>query len=288
MSAVSRLAKIWRRLEDAGLHAILIKGWSTARLYPEPGLRRPGDVDLCFAPEELARAVELRGEFREDFTLTDFHEGVPDLPDRTWGEIFRRTRLERLEDRAIRVLSWEDHLRLTCRHLVRHGGCTPTMLCDVAVLLESSPDNFDWYECLRGDFHERRWILAVIGLARELLGAEIKDAGIRKAARVPAWLTGVLPRVWAAGREKRPFGYYLQRPREGWTALRYRWLNPLRASYYAGMLPKNRLQLAAATLRYFCLGRGFELIPSPLRRRWAQWRVPHKAPPQWMHRELGH
>lgn len=41
MSAVSRLAKIWRRLEDAGLHAILIKGWSTARLYPEPGLNVP-------------------------------------------------------------------------------------------------------------------------------------------------------------------------------------------------------------------------------------------------------
>ena len=48
----------------------------------------------------------------------------------------------------------EDQLRQLCLHLLRHGACRPLWLCDVAVMLESLPGDFDWDRCLGGDRDE--------------------------------------------------------------------------------------------------------------------------------------
>lgn len=46
-------------LEEAGVHAALLKGVGTASYYPTPELRKAGDVDiLLLHPEELSRAEE--------------------------------------------------------------------------------------------------------------------------------------------------------------------------------------------------------------------------------------
>jgi hypothetical protein len=55
----------------------------------------------------------------------DLHVAVPDLPDRPWDEVFRRSRLAALGEVAVRVLGPEDQLRLLCLHLARHGIARP-------------------------------------------------------------------------------------------------------------------------------------------------------------------
>ena len=44
---------------DAGLHPIEMKGATIAAMYPAPGLREYGDIDLYFPGEESARAAEM-------------------------------------------------------------------------------------------------------------------------------------------------------------------------------------------------------------------------------------
>src|SRR5690349_9636225 len=39
-------------LRSVGVEPLLAKGWAVARLYPEPGLRPFGDIDLCVPPEQ--------------------------------------------------------------------------------------------------------------------------------------------------------------------------------------------------------------------------------------------
>jgi hypothetical protein len=262
----ARVVRIWRRLEAAGLHPILIKGWSTARLYADPDERWLGDIDLCFPPDELSQALALKRESPREFTNTDYHDGVPDLPDRTWEEILGRTQLIETSGATIRVLALEDHLRLTCRHWARHGGRLRRMLEDVAAIVNALPEDFNWDECLRGDAQDTRWVLAVVGLAARLLDAEVKDSGIRERAVCPDWLAEIVPHIWNAGRDKRPLSYYLQHPREGQIALQYRWLNPIRAAFYTKTLPRTHTQMSLTVLRYFCFCRTSTLVSHPLRR----------------------
>ena len=227
------MIRVWKRLESAGLRPILIKGWSTARLYPDPDKRSLGDIDLCFTPSELPKALALRRAFPRDFLETDYHEGFPDLPDRTWDELFARSQLIAVAGTAIRVLASEEHLRLTCRHLMRHGGITERMLQDVAAIVNAVPDGFDWNECLRGDEHVSRGVLAIVGLASRLAGARIRDPNIRERAICPEWLVEAMPHVWdtwqfpnAPPTESRDDRGLAQR----WKVLWYNWLNPLLAA----------------------------------------------------------
>jgi hypothetical protein len=48
-----------------------------------------------------------------------------------------------LNGAKIRILGAEDHLRLLCLHLLKHGAWRPLWLCDVAAALESRPSSFD-------------------------------------------------------------------------------------------------------------------------------------------------
>src|SRR6266550_2307554 len=41
-----QVARVFRVLRSAGVEPILLKGWAIGRLYPEPGLRPTGDIDL--------------------------------------------------------------------------------------------------------------------------------------------------------------------------------------------------------------------------------------------------
>ena len=50
------IAHVLSLLRAEGIEPVLIKGWAIARLYPEPGLRPYGDIDLCIRPDQLAQA----------------------------------------------------------------------------------------------------------------------------------------------------------------------------------------------------------------------------------------
>lgn len=60
------IARLVAMIEEAGLHPLLMKGQAIGRLYPEPGRRMPGDIDLCFAGDECAHAVAWAERFDND------------------------------------------------------------------------------------------------------------------------------------------------------------------------------------------------------------------------------
>ena len=46
------IAEAFDRCRRAGVEPLLAKGWAVARIYPEPGLRPFGDIDLFVRPEQ--------------------------------------------------------------------------------------------------------------------------------------------------------------------------------------------------------------------------------------------
>jgi hypothetical protein len=233
------LTQVVAGLRAAGVEPILIKGWAVARLYPETGLRPYGDLDLCVRPGQLAAAVAVLTAAAGRFGPVELHEGVPDVTDRSWQTLDRRSRLAPLGGGDVRVLGPEDQLRQLCLHFWRHNACRPLWLCDIGAALESCPADFDWDYCLRGDQRLTGWVVCIVALAGRLLGARV--AGPRLAGRagaLPAWLPAAVLWKWGEPRDGRPLTYYLQHPAEFPKALLYRWLDPLKASYRAGAAPR--------------------------------------------------
>jgi hypothetical protein len=274
------LQRLIQLMHAGGLDPILIKGWATARLYPESGLRPYGDIDLCVPAEHLARAAAVLEAADGSCGEVDLHACVPDLADRSWSEVCSRSQRILLGSTAVRVLSPEDHLRLLCLHQVRHGMWRPIWLCDVGAVLEAAPD-FDWHYCLSGEAKGSRWVLAAVGLAQRLLGAEVRDRRIaRQAAQaLPSWLVETLLWRWDSGRERKPFAHYLRHPAEAARGLLHDGLNPIKAAYRLGICPRSRSLMYPVQLAAF-LARSVE-IPQRL---WKKVR-PHAARPFVMHRD---
>src|SRR5262249_5230360 len=158
-----------------GIEPLLFKGWAIARLYPEPGLRASGDIDLCVRPEEYAAALAALRDVPEAAGRLDIHRGFSPrhlgfslLNDRTLDALYEREEWVSLGDTRVRILSPEEHLRFLCLHLLGHGGWRALWLCDVAVALESRPSTFDWDRCLSGDRRRSDWVACTLGLAHRL------------------------------------------------------------------------------------------------------------------------
>ena len=250
----SALTELLRRLRSAGVEPILIKGWSSAHLYPEPGLRPSADADLCVAADRLPAAAAALSAAALPCAV-DLHGDVPDLQDRPWHEVFRRSRLLPLGDEAVRVLGPEDQLRLLCLHLTRHGIARPLWLCDVGACLESLPADFDWHCCLTGDPYLADWTTCVLGLAERLLDARATRPP-QPFARVPAWIERAVQWCWGAGSGK-PLQHYLRDPAEVVRRLRYHGISPnhgstpIKAALHLGLGPNRGLPLLFVQLAAF-------------------------------------
>jgi hypothetical protein len=231
---------------------ILIKGWSSARLYPEPGLRTSGDVDLCVPPDRVETAAAALSAAPLPCAV-DLHRAVPDLPDRPWDEVFRRSRLTALGEVAVRVLGPEDQLRLLCLHLVRHGIARPLWLCDVGACLESLPADFDWDYCMWGRTHLSRWAVCVLGLAGRLLDGRTPVA---TAGRFPPWVERAVLWCWGVG-SGRSLRHYLRHPAEVVRRLCYHGISPnhgstpIKAALQLGLGPTRRMPLLLVQLAAF-------------------------------------
>jgi hypothetical protein len=258
------IAGIFATLRSAGVEPILIKGWATARCYAEKGLRPSGDIDLLIRPSQAATAAEVIGwtppnGFNVDFHHREFDKLDPDCLEKLWDR-------SRLVVSGIRVLGAEDHLAFICIHMLRHGAWRPLWLCDIAAELESRPPDFDWTVCL-GSRRQAGWIARAIGLAHQLIGAEVNDTPMaRSAARSPAWLVREVLKQWANPdpRERMALDYRapfvkslatlsMATPSSLAAEVRARWPNPIQATISVGGplndLPRLPFQIGNALVR---------------------------------------
>jgi hypothetical protein len=228
---------VFALLRSAGVEPVLLKGRAAAELYPERGLRPPGDIDLCVRPEQYGKArAALWGPGRLGTTVADLkHDGNALSGAGGWDALYARTRLMNLNGAKIYVLGREDQLRFLCLHLLRHSAYRPVWLCDVAAAFESAPADFNWKVALGEDALKRGWVMCVIDLARRLLGARREDVPAElKAARAPAWLVAEVLRQWerptTADRLPRELmAVSLRHPARALPALIDRWPDPIRA-----------------------------------------------------------
>lgn len=223
-------------LRDCGVEPLLVKGWSIARLYPEAGLRPYGDLDLCVLPEDYEKArAALNAPECLQYNV-DLHVGFGKFYDRRTDDIFAGSRLVRLDDIDVRVLSAEHNLRFLCLHLLRHGAVRPLWLCDVAVLIETRADDFDWDLCLSGSRKRADWVACAIGLAHRLLGAELGDTPVaRRAANLPRWMMPAALKVWGVsyqmpGQVAKYLRYPFSRLKGLIKELPQHWPNPIEAT----------------------------------------------------------
>jgi Uncharacterised nucleotidyltransferase len=234
----TKVERVFACLRAVNVEPILIKGWSVARRYPQPGLRPYGDIDLLVRPEDrfVANSIAESDELRD--CRIDLHPGVFELADRPIADLFARSSLVPCGAGRARVLCDEDHLALLAIHFLKHAGWRPLWLCDVGLMLESMSEDFDWELCLGSDKRRVNWILSAIGLARELLGAHIDNDQISARATVPAWVIENVLTNWARPfigqhephNHQAPIRSYLRSPRGLMADLRRRWPNPILAT----------------------------------------------------------
>lgn len=219
---------------------ILLKGFAHGQLYPEPAVRHYTDIDLLVQPRHFeavsraATAVVPADPAR--WIPVDVQTIIKDLPERSWPDLYRRCRQLVLSRSEVKALGFEDTLRLSCVHMLRHLGFHPLWLCDIGVLLESLPPNFDWDYALSGDPRRTEWMTAALRLANQVLGARLDSCPPRRLPRsVPPWMVRAMLRWWGT---EATFIYPWPRPRpigsvSGARGLPHafadRWPDPLQA-----------------------------------------------------------
>ena len=248
-----QLAGVTDRLAAAGIPFLVGKGWAMARLYPDPGTRVYGDLDLYVAADAHGAAVQALRAPGAPRAPVDLHRGFADLDDLDERTLFERSQAVPLGAGSVRVFGPEDHLRLLSLHALRHGLSRPGWLCDIALVVESRPPGFDWARLFSGRPRRADAVACAIALASELLGARVDGTPV-EARRAPGWMVRAALRQWGRGSAWRePIRSFRAQPRGLLRELGRHWPNPIEAT--AGMgapfagVPRWPCQLAFAAVR---------------------------------------
>ncbi len=233
-----KIEKAFRLLRQAGVEAVLAKGWATAGIYSMRALRPFGDIDICVAPEKFRQASDVFSAPEAEDCWVDLHQKFSEIANRKVAELFQRASVVQLGAEQIRILGLEDQLALSCIHLLKHGGWRPLWLCDVAVIIEALPETFNWDTCLGADKTRARWIMCAIGLAKDLLAADLAKVPSCVNTQVPNWLRENVLRQWAKpfARNQPPMSHpipmadLLKHPARLPEGLLQRWPNPILAT----------------------------------------------------------
>lgn len=198
----ARVLDAFRLFDSKGLHPILIKGWAAARFYPASRIRTYSDIDLGISSTEFGRAktVLADDEVKSKFNI-DLHEEFRHLDTVEWGELFEDSKLVRVGETDIRVLSEEDHLRVLCVHWLTDSGADKDRLWDIYYSVQNRYKDFDWNKCIgRVSETRQKWIIYTIGVTHKYLGLNIDDLPFADQARnPPTWFTRSLEREWRLG-----------------------------------------------------------------------------------------
>lgn len=255
------IKKVLTALQAAEVDAVLVKGWAISRLYPEPGLRPFGDIDLAVRPEHLPLATETVSNVDVPYWV-DLHHGFDGLDYTGFHELWARSMVVKLDDVGVRILRAEDHLRVLCFHLLRHNAFRPLWLCDIGAAVEYRSADFDWNLCLGRDRRRADWVACSIALAHELLAANVDDTpGAARTTNLPRWLISSVLKEWATPyamsqapvTHQAPMAKYLRDPRGLLADLRRRWPKPIEATVYVNgafnRIPRWPYQMAASIKR---------------------------------------
>ncbi|MCH8820436.1 MAG: nucleotidyltransferase family protein [Acidobacteria bacterium] len=244
-------------LRSAGIEPLLGKGWAVARHYPDSGLRSSIDIDLSVHTHERSPAASILSDVIAEGCWLDLHTEFRPL-DRPVEDLFLHSRLVPLGEMEIRVLGPEDQLRLLSLHMLYHGVYRPVWLSDLGLALESLPPDFDWDYFLSGKPRHSDWVLCALGLAHQLLGANLPDnpSLASRGGRLPSWLVPSVLDQW--GRIEHymyslPVTTYIRHPLGLLQALRLRWPHPALATVRMGgpfnELPRLPFQAAECVRR---------------------------------------
>ncbi len=252
-----RIVQAITRLRSAGVEPLLVKGWAVARLYPERGLRPYGDIDLCVRPAQYTAAAAALAAPAAETVIVDLHQGLRQLHRPSLDDVYGRSQLVPLGDVDVRILGPEDHLRYMCIHMLQHGAYRALWLCDVAVVLESLPEDFDWAYLLRGDRRPADWVASTVCLAHRLLGARLDGIPVVERTRhLPRWLLPAVLSQWSTEEhymDSPSMAYAFRHPTHLLRSLRLRWPNPVQATVRVGgpfnELPRLPFQLWECVLR---------------------------------------
>lgn len=267
------------RLRERGVEVVLGKGWAVGRGYPLAGLRPYGDLDFLVHPSDLPEARRELAGWDGIPPAVEWHEEFNELRDRSRDELFQRSRLVDLSGVPIRVFAPEDHLRLLALHALEHGLSRPFWLCDVALLLETLPVDFDWALCTQGGAWEGEGVRCLLGLVRELLGVDLQAAGVPPQWRnppLPPWLVPAALEALGAGEHYLQAGSpeeQLLSPGALLESARLRWANAIEVTFRR-RLPWSALPRAPfQVLDYAVRGVGFlSRAPSGALRLWRERR----------------
>lgn len=232
----NQLKEVIVALDEKGIESVLVKGWSLGPLYPEPGLRLFGDIDLCVRPRDFrAAGIALEGA-PGSRGLVDLHCGFGKFYETRTEELFARSESRDLDGTSVGVLKFEDHFRFLCLHLLRHGGNRPLWVCDIAAALDVINDDFDWDLCLSDDPRQAELVAGAIGIASELLGANVEGFPVAERARsIPRWMISTVLSEWSV-----PFSLpsqvvsHLRKPLELVRELPRHWPNAIEATINLG------------------------------------------------------
>ena len=232
-SCCARALHHW--LGEAGIEPLLAKGWAVARIYPERGLRPYGDIDIFVRPEQRRSAKDALAGPRPPLPieLADTWDGLD--ADHTVDELFARSQIVHFGGIDIRIFGPEDHLRLLCRHAMRHGIWRPVWLCDIAAFIEAVQDSFDWDYFSFGDRLRTESVFCALALSRAILKSNPISPMAMSAWQLPRWAIPAVLKEWGANEHYMADtsalqSYSLRNPRELCHAIRLRWPNPIQAT----------------------------------------------------------
>lgn len=252
------VAELFRLLRSHGIEPVVVKGWAISRHYAEPEARPCGDVDLCVSREQYEAAKAVLKSRTNTSHHADLHKGFRHLDNRSFDRLLARSALVELEGEHVRVLSAEDHLRVLCYHFLREGGWRPLWLCDIAVALETRPADFDWDSCLSSRDPVAGWVGCSIGLAHQLLGADVSQTPpVVREAKLPQWLVHSILREWEvrsmSQRHRAPMAGAVSYPLRTLKGLRHHWPTPVEATVSLGAsfseLPRLPFQVGTLLTR---------------------------------------
>lgn len=190
-----QVAELFGRLRKRGIEALLLKGCAVANLYPSPGLRPPGDIDVLVSPSQRRVAEDICHRFWVDLD----HDVFIRFGERNFSMLFAHSDVIDIAGCPVHTLGQEDQLSFLSLHFLKHGAIRPGWLCDIAAAIETRRSTFDWNRCYGNHSKRAEWIACTVLLAERLLGADLGKAAFpTKRTSLPRWFETAVLKQWGA------------------------------------------------------------------------------------------